>query len=359
MGKKFQRALLLSPDKHSLFNSLSGILGEMASEVRNFNVAETIGTVDSLIQSQILKAPFSFRQKWENSFQRKINMKLMEFVNDYKPDIVMVYNSEFLIPETCDQIKKNARLLFYLADSPFYTPLNNFYLTILGQADLILSPDSFWSKQLNTIGMGNTLYCIPAPDKSFFSRITDEAELDNVPSHDILYVGSSYFTSWGYKKALLMSKFTGFDFHLYGNRMWKRWFRFFPELERVYSETGYIPTDNLNKMFNNTRLVPVDGNPGILNGVHLRAFEALSAGALPLIEFRDDIEERLFKGCNASVPVINNYNNAGDVAKYFLANEQERVETVNALLSFIEKTYDKKNNAELICEALKGAHRND
>jgi hypothetical protein len=357
MGKNFQRALLLSSDRHTLYNSLSGILDEMATEVRGYDVSKKISSVDSLIQSQILKAPFRFRAKWEDTFQRKVNLKLLEYIDSYKPDIVMVYNSEFLLPETCEAIKKNAILLFYLADSPFYTPQNNFYLAVLSQADLILSPDTFWSKQLNTIGLTNTLYCIPAPDKSFFYKITDVTELSDLSSCDILYTGASYFTSWGYKKALFMSKFTSFDFHLYGNSMWKRWFRFFPDLEKVYTETGYIPTDRLNKMFNKARLIPVDGNPGILNGAHLRTFEALSAGALPLIEFRDDIEELLFKGCQTRLPVIKDYNKAEDVARYYLANEQERVETVNSMLSFIEKTYDKKSNSGLILEALERADK--
>jgi len=329
----------------------------MASEVRSYDIYGEAGKLDSLIQSQILKAPFRFRAKWENTFQKKLNLKLLRCIDSYNPDIVMVYNSEFLLPETCEAIKKNAVLLFYLADSPFYTPQNNYYLAVLTQADLILSPDTFWSKQLNTIGLANTLYCIPAPDNSFFSRITDEAELSDVPSGEIIYAGASYFNSWGYKKALLMSKFTEFDFHLYGNRMWKRWFRFFPDLKDVYSETGYIPTDRLNKMFNKAKLIPVDGNPGILNGAHLRTFEALSAGALPLIEFRDDIEDPLFKGCQTRLPLIKDYNKAGDVARYYLANEQERVETVNSLVSFIERTYDKKSNSELICEALEKTHR--
>lgn len=351
MGKKFQRALLLSSDRHTLFSSLSGILGEMASEVRSFDVNKSIGPADSLIQSQILKAPFSIRAKWENSFQRRINQKIKETVSNYQPDLVMVYNSEFLLPETCETIKANAKLLFYLADSPFYTPQNNYYLADLTQADLILSPDTFWSKQLNTIGLTNTVYCIPAPDNSTFSRLND---VTDVSSCDILYAGTSYFTSWGYKKALLMSKFTEFDFRLYGDRMWKRWFRFFPDLEKSFQETGYIPADRLNRMFNMARLIPVDGNPGILNGFHLRTFEALSAGALPLIEYREDVDGSLFKGCDVKLPLIRDYNKAGEIASYYLKNENERRETAAALFGFIMKKYDKASNAELLSEALGG-----
>jgi hypothetical protein len=352
MSKKFERALLLCSERHSLFNSLSEILKEISSDVRNYDISRNIGTLDSMLQAQTLRMPFRFRSGWEKYFQKKLNDAMIDFIDTYRPQLVIVYNSEYLLPETCEKIKKGAILIFYLADSPFYTPQNNYYLTALSYADLILSPDSFWSKQLNTIGLKNTLYFIPGPDERYYHRLDDTSDFEGIQETGILYAGSSYFNSWGYKKALLMSKFTGFDFHLYGNSMWKRWFRYFPELKSRFVESGFIPVDTLNKMFNKTRLIPVDGNPGILNGFHLRAFEALSAGALPLIEARDDLEGLFFKGCDAELPLIRNYNDAGEIAGYYLRNENERKETVEALVSFIKSRYNTAGNAGLLLEAL-------
>lgn len=352
MAKRFEKSLLICSDRHSLFSSLKEILGELSGEVAAYDTSATVSRTDSLIQSQALRMPYSIRAKWETSFQRRVNNELLAFIRKYKPDLVTVYNSEFLLPETCAEIKSGSKLVFYLADSPFYTPQNNYYLTVLSYADLILSPDTFWSKQLNTIGLANTLYFIPAPDRSYFSRITDRSSLGGVPETEVLYVGSSYFNSWGYKKALLMSRFVGFNFHLYGNSMWKRWFRFFPELEAKYTESKYIPTERLNRMFNMAKLIPVDGNPGILNGFHLRTFEALNAGALPLIEYREDLDRQLFNGCGIKLPLITDYSKAGEVAGYYLKNENERRETVDTLIGFIMRKYEKTNNAELLSEAL-------
>ncbi len=161
MADKFERALLLCSDRHSLYNSLSEILNEISSEVRAFNISDKISPIDSLVQAQSLRMPYGLRSGWEKYFQKKLNKELAGFIKDYGPQLVIVYNSEFLLPETCAEIKKSARLIFFLADSPFYTPQNNYYLTVLSFADLILSPDTFWSRQLNTVGLRNTLYFIP------------------------------------------------------------------------------------------------------------------------------------------------------------------------------------------------------
>ena len=59
-----------------------------------------------------------------------------------------------------------------MGDSPFYTPQNNYYLTCLSHADLILSPDSFWNQQLNTIGLNRTMYFIPGPDRRSYLKLT-------------------------------------------------------------------------------------------------------------------------------------------------------------------------------------------
>jgi spore maturation protein CgeB len=169
---------------------------------------------------------------------------------------------------------------------------------------------------------------------------------------EIMYTGMSYVNSWGYKKAMLMNQFTSLNFKLYGNSMWKRWFRFFPQLESHYIESGFIPTVLLNKMFNKTKLIPVDGNPAILNGFHLRLFEALGSGALPLTEYRKDIETLLFKNSGIKIPLIKDYNKASDLANYYLKNESERKETVHSMNAYVLQEYSVLKNAERLLEFL-------
>ena len=325
----------------------------MAEEVKGYDISSAINRKDLKINSQVFRLPFSIRKRWETYFQGKANSKLIEIIYEFDPDLILVYNSAFLQPETCSFMKKRSRLVFFMGDSPFYTPQNNYYLACLSHADLILSPDTFWNEQLNTLGLSKTLYFIPGPDGKSYCKINDLVKSPGNDEAEILYVGSSYLNSWGYKKALLMSKFTDFNFKLYGNSAWKRWFGFFPGLEPVYTESGFIPQEKLNRMFNLAKLIPVDGNPGILNGVHLRLFEALGAGALPLVEYRHDVDNLLFKDFRGELPVIKDYSKAADLASYYLKNEKERTDLVTSMHDYLSNEYSAATNAGRIAEALK------
>lgn len=353
MEKKFARALLLSPAQYSLSNSLQDILAVMAENVKTVDIRTSISSRDRRINSQIFRLPHVVRKQWESHFLSKVNRLVLEMIDNYSPDLVMIYNSEYLVPETCSAVSKKAKLIFFMGDSPFYTPQNNYYLSCLKHADLVLSPDTLWAEQLNTMGLNRTLYFIPGVDERSYFRIESPEKLREEKETEVLYVGSCYLNSWGYKKALLMNSFTGFNFSLHGNSAWRRWFPFFPALEGHFSESGFIPQERLNRMYNRTRIIPVDGNPGIINGVHLRMFEALAAGALPLIEYRKDVESPLFRGFTGDLPVIRDYNHAGDIASEYLADERGRQQLAGAMHDFLKLEYSSSRNAAKITDALK------
>jgi glycosyltransferase involved in cell wall biosynthesis len=352
MEKRFNRALLLCPEKYSFHNSFYNILSEISYEVEEYDINSILRKRDIKINRQSFRLPYKVRKKWEAYFLEKANKILLEIINKSDPGLILVYNSAFLLPETCSLMKRRSKLVFFMGDSPFYTPQNNYYLACLSHADLILSPDSFWSQQLETIGLSKTMYFIPGPDGKSYFRIDNLPKDQDDEETEILYVGSSYLNSWGYKKALLMSKFTGFKFKLYGNSAWKRWFSFFPDLEAVYTESGFIPQERLNRMFNMTKLIPVDGNPGILNGVHLRVGEALAAGALPLIEYRNDVDNLLFGNFKGELPIINDYSKSADIVSRYLNNEQDRSRLTLSLYDYLLREYSAESNARRLAGAL-------
>jgi hypothetical protein len=353
MEKKFERALLLSPAQYSLSRSLHDILAVIAGEVKIMDIRDSISSRDRRLNSQIFRFPHAVRKHWESHFLSKVNRVVLEMIEGYSPDLVMIYNSEYLVPETCSAIRQKARLVFFMGDSPFYTPQNNYYLSCLQHADLVLSPDTLWEEQLNTMGLNRTLWFIPGVDEKSYFKIRQPEMLQDEKETGVLYVGSCYLNSWGYKKALLMNSFTGFRFSLYGNSAWRRWFPFFPALEEHFTEGGFIPQERLNRMYNRTRIIPVDGNPGIINGVHLRMFEALAAGALPLIEHRKDVDSRLFRGFTGELPVIRDYSHAADTASAYLADEPGRQQLAEAMHGFLIREYSSALNAERLAEALR------
>lgn len=352
MKNKYSRSLLLCPARYSLFNVFSDILKELSNEVSRLDIVSRLSSSDIFIHNQRLRFPCRIRTSWEKHFLNKANEIILKKINLFKPDLVLVYNHEFLLPETCVKIRKQARLVFFMGDSPFYTSYNDYYLSCLTYADLILSPDTFWMEQLKTMGLSKCLFFVPGVDQKSYHRLTEQEDQVGIRESSVLYAGRTYMGSWGYKKALLMSQFTEFEFLLYGNAAWRHWFNFFPDLKKCFHESKYVPTIKLNKLLNKTKLAPADGNPGILNGFHLRLFEVLSAGALPLVEYRKDVEEKLFSGCRNTIPMIRDYRRVRDTAAYFLKNEDERVELVKTLIQYISEQYNARNAAEYIVNEL-------
>jgi hypothetical protein len=351
-NKIYKKAIFLCPSKYSIHNSIKSILSEICHEVVGMDVMNYSKNYEININTQMFRLPFSIRNRWISYYQGKINAMFLLDFKKLSPDMVFVYNSEMLLPATVSEIKKTARIVFFLGDSPFFSPTNKYFLTVIGMGDLILVPDSFWLQQLTTIGIKNVRYFLPGIDELSYHQHPLEEDMNNVFETDVLYCGRCYTDSWGYKKTLLMSKFTKFNLEIYGGKHWKKWFIFFPELEKAYHESGFIPTRKLNAMINKTKLMPIDGNPGVLNGFHLRLFEALGAGALPLVEYRKDVEELLFRDSGYMVPLIKDYRDATDLADYYLNHEDERKELVRTLYSFIKKEYSFENNAGLIKEFL-------
>lgn len=61
--------------------------------------------------------------------------------------------------------------------------------------------------------------------------------------------------------------------------------------------------------------------PSLFRGIHVRVFDILGAGILPLCEYSADLE-RVFEGIE--LPVIRNYREAEEVAQFWLNDEKRR-----------------------------------
>ncbi len=346
-----EKSLILCPARISLNRILTSILVNLSGDVATFDVGSEIGKNRLFVNTQMRRFSYGFRSRWESYFLKLANEYILNEIARYKPGLVLVYNSEFLLPDTCLKIREKSKLVFFMGDSPFYTPQNDYYLACLAQADLVLVPDTFWMAQLNTMGLDRTLHFIPGIDETVYHRVGGD-EAAGEEETEILYAGTSYKNSWGYRKAALMSSLSGFRTRIYGNDAWERWFPFFPELKPLFRRSDYIPSEKLNRMFNRTKIIPVDGNPSIINGAHLRLLESLAAGALPLIEYRKDVVDEIFRDSGINLPVIRSYSEAAGVASYWLSNETERLETIGSMRAFLQEKYSAEKNASRISERI-------
>ncbi len=332
------KILLLIPSSYTLYKTIDNGFSRLGFTVYHHDYRNFITRWQNQINTQIFRLPYRYREKWETYFLPRINQKHREIFDRENPDIVFIYNNEMLLPETIEYFKKNrAKIIFIMGDSPYYTPTNRYYMSLLFLADLIISPDSFWADQLKLLGIKNVVVDFPGFDESLmeFRQPTDSER--KAYECEVLFVGTGYADTWGYKRALFLSKLANFDTRIYGNNKWLRWLEFFPELKpKFHLLKNRISLEQLVMMSKCARVYPVDANPAILNGVHLRVFDCISMGVLPMVEYRKD-HESFFKG--VELPLIHTYDEAGNVAQKYLKNDDLREKTLQELQQFVKTKF--------------------
>lgn len=341
------KVFLLVPSRYGFFHSFKDTFTHLGAEVIPMDYFKVIKGWESNVNTQIFRFPDKIRRRWEAYYFKKINEYYISEYNRLKPDVVFIYNNEMLLPETLEYFKKNSKIGFFLGDSPFYTPTNRHYLSLLFYADAIYTTDSFWIHQFSKMGMKNLNLMYPSIPLHQHHIVELTPEQRQEMQTEVLYIGMSYTDSWGYKKARFLSQFTDFDLKIHGNDDWKRWFRYFPDLEKRFIErTAYISIEKMNLMYNATKIIPIDGNPGLLHAVHWRLMEVLGSGTLPLMEWQNSLTEIFPEG--ADLPAVKSYDEIKEMTRFYLNNEQARMEKATWMRNHVLEKYSTENNAKLI-----------
>lgn len=321
---------------------------ENGCEVYHYNYLEDVISINQRIHGHIGKLPYRIRSKWYKYYVGKVNEKHLDHFRCYDPDIVLVYNSELLLPETVKIMKRSAKVCFFMGDSPFYTPQNDFFFPCLMQADHIFCPDSYWEKQLRGMGISNVhFFLIGSNPKVNFKKRVTLAEQGKWGS-DLVFVGVSYMTPVGFKRALFLNQFSSQNFRIYTSSKFQRWIPQFPDLrDKVVYPEKRLTDYEVNTILNCCKIYPVDANPGLLNGIHLRIFDCIASGIMPLAEYRKDLKSIFGR---FGMPIIENYRNGASMAKYYLAHEKERLDIISCLREEVQRSYSPRAVIENVLE---------
>ena len=341
------KIILLFPEVYTLNKTFSSAFEQLGHKVKSICYRDYFKHWRNRLIEKTGGLPNRFIKHWQKPYLKDINSNYIKTIIAEKPDLVIVYNDQLLLPETAKEIKKTCPLFNFLGDNPFFIERRPFNIATMLESDHVFSPDSFWYEQLKLIGVKNISLLYVGSDKSLnYSIKPNEKEYEKYKS-DLLMIGRIYPDSWGYKRALFYSKFANMDIKIYG-RGWENWFNYFPELEKKYlSLNKPLTFEMVNMLSNCSKIYPVDANPGLLNGIHIRIFDCIGSGILPLVEYRKDLDI-VFK--DVKIPIINNYNEAADKAKYFLENENERIEIIKSLQKFVYTNFTPIIAAEKIIE---------
>jgi hypothetical protein len=276
-------------------------------------------------------------------FIKKVNKKYLKLVDQIKPEVIIVYNDQYILPETIREIrKKNCIVINFLGDNPIYVSKRNSNIEAMLEMSYVLAPDTYWVKQIQEMGIKNISFFLPGFTKKINFKenppVTDYLKYKS----DLIMVGNLQPSNWGYKRAYFYNLFADLDIKIYGQN-WDRWLNSFPRLKnKVIKPASRISAKLMNTMLNCSKIYPIEHNPTIINGIHSRVFESIASGILPLVEYRKDLD-LVFTDCE--IPTIKSYENASSIAAELLDNEEKRTKTLAELRKFIDSAYTSKITA--------------
>jgi len=350
------KCLLLAPLQYPFVHSMISGIKAAGLELRTEDYQDFFSPMANRLFNQFSSLPRKMRKWWEDPYVKKTNERYQEIYREFNPDLVIIYNNQLLLPKTLEQFRKKSKIAFLLGDNPLYTPTSIYNLHLLFAADYVVSPDSMWVEQLTKLGIHNVVFECFSFNSDHYYPMEVPDELRKQYQSDLVYIGSASKTNWGYKRALFLNLFKDFDLRAYisGSGM-ERWYPFFPGLEKKV-----IPHDRFDAKFNNlvyncSKIAPVEQVPSLFHGIHVRVFDALGAGVLPLCEQNEDME-LVFDGID--IPLIREYSEGPELAAWWLAHDDKREECVAQMRARAMDYYAPEKVIERMVDEVFSSHHN-
>ena len=331
------KIVLLIPDSYTLKSTLENAFINLGHQVITVNYWGFFSPLNNKIFNKTIGLPMRFKRHHFDYYMNKINQEYLRIIHDVNPDLVLIYNDQYLNLHVAKEIKKISKLIFYLGDNPFYLQYRPQYMApVFYEADYIFSPDSYWLEYFKKTGFHNVELLLPGYDKRInYLKTPTEIEREKFAC-DLVAVSSMYdLDPWSYKRAKFYNLFTKFNMTIYGHRGWERWFSYFPDLkDKIIFPNEYLSFEKVNTILNCSKIYPIENNVGLINGVHLRVFEAIGSGILPLPEYQKDFSTVFNK---VTLPSIPSYDKASEIVNYYLNHDAERANVIKELKDFVDE----------------------
>ena len=330
------KCLFLAPLRYPFIRSIISGMEASGIELLKVDYLDFFSPRRNQLYNDFTALPRKLRNFWEDPYRRDANKRYLDIFHAYQPDLVFIYNDQLVQPDLIEIFSRKSKIAFLLGDHPLYTPTNIYNLHILFYADYVICPDSMWRDQLAQMGIRNTVF-----DCFGFNAATNypmevSAQDRRQYQSDLVYVGSASKTNWGYKRMLFLDQFKNLDFKAYISGSMERWADLFPgAAQKIIPHDRFDPAFN-NLVYNCSKIAPVEMVPSLFKGIHVRVFDILGSGILPLCEYSADLEA-IFEGIE--VPFIKKYPETEELARFWLSNEQIRQDTVQAMRTRVLERY--------------------
>ena len=287
-----------------------------------------------------------FRNRYLNEEKRYVERKIKEYnyvlmqeANEYKPDVIIVINSNAIYRKTLELLKCNCKLVLYLLDPISTIP------DIMNNIDLFDNIYSYLSddvQQITNSGF-NADILHPGCDEEFYHHIDCEKEID------VAFVGAGFYRYQIVKSLVRDLK----------NIKFSCWGEFIPGSkvkDRIaHTLLGYghsihntaIGSKEVNDLYNKSRLILNIPSPQNVSGWSSRLPEIAATKTMQLIKRDAKIEEYF----HDNVVMYDDYNDLKNKIIYYLGQQELREKYANKLYN-VCREHTITNNIKEIMNSL-------
>lgn len=271
---------------------------------------------------------FDFRQKYRHF----INKRWLETIKNFNPDLVLTFNGGWLSYEAVKTAKENLRIsnmICWVVDNPMASAaeeLPNF----LPYYDTVFSTDPGWISFVKFFNE-NAFYLPLATSDVAYKLLNSERDLD------FSFVGSFYGKDpAGFLRAYLISNLPlNCKAEIYGSGI--DYFRkIYPKLKRFDCRNKSISVEEVNNLWNRSKLTAVIYHPQVVEGTSPRIFDAALIKTPQIIQYTSTVKE-LFPDVN--LPLFKSVPEFTAHIDYYLKHPKEREELAEAMFEITKKKH--------------------
>lgn len=349
------KILITGPDFYGFTNMIAKAFCELGCELKILNWPDFSGTLfdrTKLLLYEKITALTKSQDPSEiisNLFEEAIidyNKELLQEVVAIQPDVLLVLKGNILLPGTIEKIRNKLDVILVLWS---YDSALRFSNVLKGGRYYHL----FYTYEPTDI-QGLRKYDIHAKylpmayDPDTYFKLEDETYI-----RDISFVGAlSVYPNRKKILELIISQHKNLDLEIWGTA-WT-WYNPFLQYEYKIKRRALgkhihnynIPPEEVNKVYNATKICLNIHHRQSKEGVNPRTFEIIGAGAFQLIDHKKILED-LFD-IEREIVCYKNEADLLDKIEYYLENEDERNKIARRGHEIVKKKHTYKHRAETI-----------
>jgi len=301
--------------------------------------------------SKILnRTPFrNLSNQLNSKYRKEVEGKFLDKIQEFKPDFIFVIGGAQFSYKMIKKIKDGDKIpiVNFVIDDPAFYSRTLFY--DLSAYDGLFVIDRSWMTVLEFFNANHVYYLPHAGDSSNFKKLGLKKEID------IAFVGSLALkmpnAPSGYLRAEILNALAeaGLKIKTYSPGITDA-FKEFPALKNIEYYNEYKNHEEVNKFYNEAKIVLSVHSPQLKTGVSPRVFDAALSGTFQLAQYEPELDELFPKG---TIKFFKNTTELVDLANYYLKHDEEREEIAKKTMDWVLKNHQPKNRAKLILNICK------